>query len=64
MKIIGAIIVFIFTLVFAIIGGLLVAFSFNLLTVQNMAEFLQQIIQIQNIHLNFDKKSVDSGAFY
>ncbi len=51
MKILSVIVVFICTLLFAVMGGLLVAFSLNLFTVQDMTEFLQQTFQIQNIHL-------------
>lgn len=51
MRIIRMVIIFVCTLAFAILGGLLVALSFNLLTVQNLTELLSQTIQIQNIHL-------------
>lgn len=51
MRILGTAIVFICTLVFAVAGGLLIAFSFNLFTVQNLTGFLEQVFQIQNIHL-------------
>jgi len=51
MRVIGVIIVFICTMIFAIVGGLLVAFSLNLLTVQDFTAFLSQTFQIQNIHL-------------
>ncbi|MCQ9208261.1 MAG: alkaline shock response membrane anchor protein AmaP [Omnitrophica bacterium] len=51
MRVLGVIIVFICTLIFAIIGAALVAFSFNLLTVQNLTEFLAETLQFENIHL-------------
>ena len=51
MKILRVGIVFICTLVFAVAGGLLVALSLNLLTVQNLTQILGQTFQIENIHL-------------
>ncbi len=51
MRVLGVIIVFICTLAFAIAGGLLVAFSFNLFTLQNLTDFLRQTLQIQDIRL-------------
>lgn len=42
---------FVCTLLFAIIGGLLIALSFDLLTLQNITDLLQQMFQFQNIHL-------------
>ncbi len=51
MKTLGVLVVFICTLVFAIAGGLLVAFSFNLFTLQELAFFLPATFQIQNINL-------------
>ena len=51
MKTIGAIVVVICTLGFAVFGSVLVAFSLNLFTVQNLAEFLTQTFQTQDFQL-------------
>ncbi len=51
MKTLGIFVVFVCTLVFAILGGLLIAFSFNLFTLQDLTVFLGQTLQLQNIHL-------------
>ena len=51
MRTLGVIIVFIFTLCFAIAGGLLIALSFNLFTLQDLMGLLSETLQIQNIHL-------------
>lgn len=51
MRILAIFVVFICTLVFAALGGLLVALSFNLFTMQSLAVFLQQTFQIENINL-------------
>ena len=51
MRILGIIVVFICTLSFAVVGGLLIAVSFNLFTVKDLTDFLQQIFALQNIHL-------------
>ncbi len=51
MKVLGILVVFICTLIFAIAGGLLVAFSFNLFTMQQLMSFLPATLQIQNINL-------------
>lgn len=51
MRILAMLVVFICTLIFAALGGLLVALSFNLFTLQSLAAFLQQTFQIENINL-------------
>lgn len=51
MRILGQVLVFIFTMAFAMVGALLVAFSFNPITVQNLIELLVDILHIQNINL-------------
>ncbi|MBL7084734.1 MAG: alkaline shock response membrane anchor protein AmaP [Candidatus Omnitrophica bacterium] len=51
MRALGVIVVFICTLVFAVIGGLLVAFSFSLFTLADLTNLLTQTFQVQNIHL-------------
>lgn len=51
MRALGVLIVFICTLSFAVVGGLLVAFSLDLYTAQSLTDFLQQTFQTQNIHL-------------
>jgi len=51
MKFLGTIIVMLYTLVFAAVGGILVAFSFNLFAMQELTVFFQQIFLIENIHL-------------
>lgn len=50
MRTIGASIIFLSTLVFTIVGGLLVAFSFNVYTLENLNGFLHYAYQIENIH--------------
>ena len=50
MRMLGAVIIFICTLLFAVIGSLLVAFSFNLFTTQNLTGFLSQTFQLENIN--------------
>jgi uncharacterized alkaline shock family protein YloU len=49
MKALGILIVFICTIAFAVIGGLLIAFAFNLFTMQSMMAFLQQTFHLQNM---------------
>ncbi|MBN2097508.1 MAG: alkaline shock response membrane anchor protein AmaP [Candidatus Omnitrophica bacterium] len=51
MRALGALVVFIFTLIFAILGGILVAFSFNLYTVENLTYLIGQVLAFPNIHL-------------
>ena len=51
MRILAVIVVFICSLAFAVLGGLLLAFSFNLFTGQNLTFLLGQVLQIENIHL-------------
>ena len=51
MRALGIAVVFICTLAFAIAGGLLVAFSLNLFTVQNITELLRLTLETQNIQL-------------
>ncbi len=51
MRVFGVVVVFICTLAFAIAGGFLVAFSFNLFTLQNLTDFLRETFQVQDIRL-------------
>jgi len=51
MKILGIVVVLICTLTFAVAGGLLVALSFNLFTLQNLTDFLRVTLEGQNIRL-------------
>lgn len=51
MRVLGSIVVFISTLAFAIVGGLLIALSLDLFTIQNLTDFLRLTFELQNIHL-------------
>ncbi len=51
MKRLGVVLVFLCTLVFVVIGTLLVAFSFNLFTLQDLTEFLRQTLQVEDMRL-------------
>ena len=51
MKRLGVVLVFLCTLVFVVIGTLLVAFSFNLFTLQDLTEFLRQTLQVEDMSL-------------
>ena len=51
MKRLGVVLVFLCTLVFVVIGTLLVAFSFDLFTLQDLTEFLRQTLQVEDVRL-------------
>jgi len=51
MRILGVALVFICTVVFVVIGTLCVAFSFDLFTLENLTDFLNQAFQIQDLGL-------------
>ncbi|GAI37569.1 unnamed protein product, partial [marine sediment metagenome] len=51
MRVLGIAVVLICTLTFAVAGGLLVALSFNLFTLQNLTDFLLLTLEGQNIRL-------------
>ncbi len=50
MRAIGTLIIFLSTLVFTIFGGLFIAFSLNVYTLENLTVFLQLAYQFENIH--------------
>jgi len=51
MKKLRVVLVFLCTLVFVVIGTLLVAFSFNLFTLQDLTGFLRQTLQVEDMRL-------------
>lgn len=51
MRALAAVVIFICTLVFAALGGILVALSLDLFTLQNLTDFLRLAFEIENINL-------------
>lgn len=51
MRILGTVLIFICTLTFIVIGGLLISFALNVLTVQNVIWLLEVIFRIKNVRL-------------
>ncbi len=51
MRILGTVLIFICTLTFIIIGGFLIAFALNVLTVQNIIWLLEVMFHIKNMQL-------------
>ncbi|UCB57380.1 MAG: alkaline shock response membrane anchor protein AmaP [Candidatus Omnitrophota bacterium] len=51
MRALAAIVIFVCTLVFAALGGILVALSLDLFTLQNLTDFLRLAFEIENINL-------------
>ena len=49
MRVLGIVLVFICTLVFVVIGTLMVTFSFDLYSLENLTDFLRQTLQIQDL---------------